>query len=65
MAQHGNQITVHLIDPHSWRGVRKSLRYRVRKYPTFIVDEQERVVGWNRAALDQAIAIRSAEMQSH
>jgi imidazole glycerol phosphate synthase subunit HisF len=59
----GDQIVVHLVDPQSWRGVLKSLRYRVRKYPAFIVDDQELIVGWNKAALERAIEIRSAELQ--
>ena len=59
----GDGITIHVIDPHSWRGVVKSLRHRVRKYPAFIVDEQELVVGWNGSALDRAIEIRTAEKQ--
>ena len=59
----GDQISVHVFDPQSLRGVLKSLRYRVRKYPTFIVDDQELIVSWNRTALDRAIEICSAEIQ--
>ena len=59
----GDHIIVHVVDPQSLRGVLKSPRYRVRKYPTSIVDEQELIVDWNRIALDRAIEIRSAEKQ--
>jgi len=48
-------ITIHVIDPQSLRGIFKSIRYRVRKYPSFIVNEKDLIVGGNRAALDQAI----------
>jgi hypothetical protein len=52
-------IIIHVIDPQSLRGIYKSLRYRVRKYPSFIVDGKDIVIGWNRAALEQAIRARS------
>lgn len=59
----GDDIIVHVIDPQSLRGVMKSLRHRVRRYPSFVVDEQELIVGWNRAALLRAIEARSAGRQ--
>jgi hypothetical protein len=34
----------------------KSLRYRVRRYPTWVVDGKTRVVGWDREALDAALS---------
>ena len=52
-------IIIHVIDPQSLRGIYKSLRYRVRKYPSFIVNEKELIVGWNRMALDRAIQANS------
>jgi hypothetical protein len=52
-------IVIHVIDPQSLRGIFKSLRYRVRKYPSFIVNEKDLIVGWNRAALDRAIQANS------
>jgi hypothetical protein len=54
-------IIIHVIDPQSLRGFFKSLRYRVRKYPTFIVEGQELIVGWNRAALDRALEVHSLD----
>jgi len=53
-------IVIHVIDPQSLPGIFKSIRYRVRKYPAFIIDGKELVVGWNRAALDSAIEARSS-----
>jgi hypothetical protein len=44
------------------RGVFKTLRYRVRKYPAFIIDGKELVVGWDRAALECAIEARSSNL---
>jgi len=54
-------IIIHVIDPQSLRGIFKSLRYRVRKYPSFIVNEKDLIVGWNQAALEQVISARSSE----
>jgi len=50
-----NSITVQIIDPQSLAGIFKSIRYRVRKYPTFIIDDKEVVVGWDRVAIESAL----------
>lgn len=55
------QIHIHVIDPQSPEGLFKSVRYWVRKYPTFIVDGRQKVTGWNRAALDEVLQSRLAE----
>jgi len=52
-------IVIHVIDPQSLPGIFKSIKYRVRKYPAFIIEGEELIVGWNRAALDSAIESRS------
>lgn len=48
-------IFIKVIDPQSFEGLVKSLRYRVRRYPTWIVDGKTRVVGWDRQALEAAL----------
>jgi hypothetical protein len=48
-------ILIKVIDPQSPEGLVKSLRYRVRQYPTWIVDGRTRVVGWDRQALEAAL----------
>jgi hypothetical protein len=50
-----DDIIVKVIDPQSIQGILKSLRYRVREYQTFIINNQDIIVGWNRAALDHAL----------
>lgn len=55
------QIHIQVIDPQSPEGLFKSVRYWVRKYPTFIVDGRQKVTGWNRAALDEVLQSRLAE----
>ena len=53
--QYGNQILIKVIDPQSPEGLLKSLRYRIRRYPTWIVGGKVRIVGWDRPALEAAL----------
>lgn len=53
--RYGAQIRIKVIDPQSPEGLVKSLRYRVRKYPTFVVEGRTRVVGWKRDELEAAL----------
>ncbi|MBN1148680.1 MAG: hypothetical protein JXA78_15580 [Anaerolineales bacterium] len=52
------RIAIQVIDPQSFLGFVKSLRYWVRKYPTFVVDGREKVSGWDFTALEQALRAR-------
>jgi hypothetical protein len=54
--RYGDRILIKVIDPQSPEGLLKSLRHRVRRYPTWIVDGKVRVVGWERQALEAALA---------
>jgi hypothetical protein len=54
--RYGDWIRIKVIDPQSPEGLLKSLRYRVRRYPTWIVDGKTRVVGWDRQALEAALS---------
>ncbi len=53
--RYGERILIKVIDPQSPAGLLKSLRYRVRRYPTWLVEGGTRIVGWDREALDRAI----------
>jgi len=53
--RYGDRLTIKVIDPHSTAGLVKSLRYRVRRYPTFIVGGRVRIVGWQRESLEAAL----------
>lgn len=53
--RYGDQILIKVIDPQSPEGLLKSVRYRVRRYPTWVVDGKTRVVGWDRQALEAAL----------
>lgn len=53
--RYGDRILVRVIDPQSPEGLFKSLRHRVKNYPTWIVNGKVRVVGWDREALEAAL----------
>jgi hypothetical protein len=46
---------IKLIDPQSFEGFLKSVRYWVRRYPAFIVAGRKKYVGWDKAALDRVL----------
>ena len=47
-----HRLLIKLIDVQSLLGIYKSLRYRIRKYPTFIVEGKEIYTGWDRNKLE-------------
>lgn len=54
--RYGDRIVIKVIDPQSPEGLYKSLRYRVRRYPTWVIGGKTRVVGWDREALDAGLS---------
>ena len=50
-----HRLLIKLIDAQSLLGIYKSLRHRVRKYPTFIVDGKETLSGWDKGRLEELI----------
>ncbi len=46
---YGCQVWIKVIDPQSMVGLWKHIRYGVRKYPTFILNGEERFSGWDAA----------------
>ena len=63
-ARYGGQLRVTLIDPHTPTGFWKSVRHWVRRYPTFIVDGQAKVAGWNQGALESLLKARGASLST-
>ena len=55
VARHGDRVRVRVVDAASLEGVYKSLRYRNRHFPVFILDGQVWREGADYAALDQAV----------
>lgn len=58
--RYGDRIHIRVVDPQSPEGLFKSVRYWVRKYPTFIVDGREKVTGWDQAALEAVLQAQLA-----
>jgi hypothetical protein len=48
-------LQIRIWDPRSLQGLVKSIRYGVRRYPTFIVNRHSKVTGWNPDQLEQHI----------
>jgi hypothetical protein len=47
LARHyGYNIVIRVIDPQSLVGMWAHLRHRIHKYPTLILNHQEKFVGW-------------------
>jgi hypothetical protein len=57
--QYGRRLHVTVVDAASVEGVIKALRYRTRRFPTFIVDGNEQIVGFQRERLDAALAVHA------
>jgi hypothetical protein len=64
VARHGDRVRVRIVDAASLEGVYKSLRYRNRKFPVFILDGDVWRGGADYAALDQAIDERLLVMSN-
>jgi hypothetical protein len=51
----GAALQIKLVDPYSLEGFFKSVRFRVRRYPTFILASRKKYTGWDHTALDHLI----------
>ena len=58
--RYGERLTVRVVDAASIEGLIKSIRHRVRRFPAFVVDGRERIVGFDAARLDGALEHRLA-----
>ncbi len=54
-ARYGEHLHIQVVDPQSLEGFFKSLRYWVRRYPTFIINQRTKYTGWESAALDRLL----------
>ena len=50
-----HRLFIRLIDVQSHVGIYKSLRYRIRTYPTFIINGKETYAGWNKSRLESLL----------
>jgi hypothetical protein len=49
-----SRIVIYLVDPFSLQGLFKVARYRIRRFPTFLIGG-ERYTGWDAEELGQRI----------
>jgi hypothetical protein len=63
-ARYGSQVTFSVIDAASMEGLWKALRHRVRRFPAFILDGHERVLGFDRDRLDAALEQRAVALHA-
>lgn len=54
-AQYGEQLHTRIVDPQSVEGFFKSLRHRVRRYPTFIINRRAKYTGWEPPILERLL----------
>jgi hypothetical protein len=57
-ARYGDRLQVKVVDVASVEGVFKAIRHRARRFPAFVVDGSERIIGFDRQRLDVALAQR-------
>ena len=65
MQRYEGSLAIHIIDPLSVQGILKSLRHRISKYPAFIVDHKNTVVGWNLSALNHLLESSAVNYTPH
>ena len=61
-SRYGNRVMIRLIDPQSPSGIWKVLRHRIRRFPAFLVDGAEWILGWEgnpEEAVSRAVARRA------
>ena len=50
-----HRLSIKLIDVQSPLGIYKSLRHRIRTYPTFIVEKRDTYTGWDKSQLESLL----------
>ncbi len=43
---YGERLSIKVIDPMSFEGIAKCIRYRTKKFPLFVVNGKEKMTGW-------------------
>ncbi len=61
-ASFGDQLQIKIYDPQSIQGFMKSLRHWVRRYPTFIINNEVKYTGWDREHL-KGLLVEKALLQ--
>jgi hypothetical protein len=48
-------LHIRIVDVNSPQGFLKALRYRVRRYPAFIINERKTLIGWDPVSLSHMV----------
>ena len=59
----GKNVIFELFDPRSPQGLLKSIRYRIHKYPGFIIEKRSKYCGWDTNTLVTYIEAAGAVRQ--
>ncbi len=51
----GAQVLIRLWDPRSFQGLARALRYRLRRYPAFVIAGKYKVVGFDLGELQHLV----------
>jgi hypothetical protein len=54
-ARYGDRLLIRIYNPFSMLGLVRSLRFGVRRYPTFVVAGKTKVTGWQIDVLEEAL----------
>ncbi|MDR7451524.1 MAG: hypothetical protein QN141_10495 [Armatimonadota bacterium] len=54
----GRSVVIRIVAPPSLHWFMASLRHRIRRYPTFLLDGRERITGWEEHLLVERIQQR-------
>lgn len=55
---YSHRIQIKVIDALSPLGLYKTVRHRIREFPTFIIDRRETYSGWDKEALGEILNMR-------
>jgi hypothetical protein len=56
--RYGDQLRISVVDVASIEGVIKALRHRARRFPAFIVDGRQAIIGFDAERLDAVLERR-------
>ena len=62
--RYGDRLQIKVVDVASIEGVIKALKHRTRRFPAFVVDGRETIVGFDAERLDAALERRLAPTAS-
>ncbi len=63
-ARYSDSILFKIYDPRSLQGMIKSIRYGVRRYPTFIVEGKQKIHGLDTTRIEEALITAGATQQT-